>query len=1130
MNSACYNFNYGWRFRLADAFPLRSALEATRDAQGRFFYQTDYQEQDWKEVGLPHTFNDKDLFLDRIQDGGSGQKRTFSCYRKWFDTPEGAEDEKLFLEFEGVRQTCYLYVNGRLAGYCEAGAAPFGFDLTPYIKRSGRNLVAVATDNTASRNLDYFAAETPNHPDAVPGEFVASLTAKEMLPGTRRGVPYFWNCNDFNPSVGGLSRNVRLHVKPRLYLTLPLYSNLRTKGVYLYGSDFEISRGWAVIHGEAQVKNETGQDRRVALEISVLDEGREIGRIRTEETIVKAASEEDCRTYLTIVPEDAYVKRGEEFEPAPEEEASPVCTESPGTALLRGEARVEGLRFWHPDAPCLYHVQVRLLCCGQVVDQTEIVTGFRKVEYVGGKGLFVNDSQVWLTGYAQRAANEWAAVGTAPDWLKDADAGWIRESNANHIRFMHVAGSPADVRSFDAYGVVCTQPAGDKERESFGRQWNQRMELMRDVIIYFRNSPSIFFWEAGNNSINKEHMRQMRLLKEELDPEGGRFMGCRTINTEEVVDEAEYVGTMLNRHAAPFIASKVPITETEYLREESPRRVWDDFSPPDYDYDNLWLGKMGRKEPGGDCYDLTAEDFALCAAKGYEEFFHDRIGGGSGRNLYCAAAALCWTDSAQHGRQAYSENARMSGRVDPVRVKKQNFRMFQVMQSPVPRLCILGHWNYPAEGGEAYRYALKEFRDGAWRKTGEYAYRDPKDKTVYVAGSYGIARVELSVNGEAVGVCDKPRNTFVFAFPHIDVTRCGAVEARGFDYSGALVAQDRLETAGEPCRIGLTLHTGDEGFWADGTDIAYLDVEVTDAEGRICPLCDSKISFSVSGEAVFLGGYNSGRFRGFGRDDSVIHQNYVYAECGMNRVFLRSTRTAGAVAVRARMEGVPEAEAEFVSLPKETGALCRLAPQRLAPKASGSQHPGSQCAGSQRWDSRQPAGQCGGPGQSTFQGSVASEGYAAPCPEDENARRCAYPFGAIPEADAAKFVPADRLYCKVLVNGQEPNTYGVLSVVDHESVYSPILYILEAMHRARPEAFDYRYQDGVLELRSGGRAVTAQVGGTHLLVDGEENLMNGQPFLNDDGVLIVEINAVIAYISGVRAFYDHKANVFRIEW
>ena len=145
------------------------------------------------------------------------------------------------------------------------------------------------------------------------------------------------------------------------------------------------------------------------------------------------------------------------------------------------------------------------------------------------------------------ATNEWAAIGIAPEWLKDVDAMLIKESNANHIRFMHVAGSKADVRSFDRHGIVCTQPAGDKERENFGRQWKQRVELMRDVIIAFRNSPSILFWEAGNNSINKEHMAEMRAIKEKLDPSGGRFMGCRTLNTEDVIEESEFVGTMLQK-------------------------------------------------------------------------------------------------------------------------------------------------------------------------------------------------------------------------------------------------------------------------------------------------------------------------------------------------------------------------------------------------------------------------------------------------------------------------------------------------------------------------------------------------------------------------------------------------------
>lgn len=39
--------------------------------------------------------------------------------------------------------------------------------------------------------------------------------------------------------------------------------------------------------------------------------------------------------------------------------------------------------------------------------------------------------------------------------------------------------------------------------------------------------------------------------------------------------------------------------------------------------------------------------------------------------------------------------------------------------------------------------------------------------------------------------------------------------------------------------------------------------------------------------------------------------------------------------------------------------------------------------------------------------------------------------------------------------------------------------------------------------------MTAQVGVTHLLVDGKENLMDGQPYLTAEGALVMEVNALI---------------------
>nr|WP_314462049.1 sugar-binding domain-containing protein [uncultured Clostridium sp.] len=1078
-----YYFHNGWKFLLADEFPMEKAIEKKCDNTGHYFYDKDYCEEDWQEVTLPHTFNDSDLFRDRIQDAGSGQKRTAAFYRKWFSVPENHRGQKVFIEFEGMRQTCYLYINGNMAGYYEAGTAPFGFDLTPWICYDTPNLIAVATDNTAARNIDFCIAETPNKPDVLPGTYLSPQGAE--VPKDREGVGFFWNCNDFNPSVGGISRPVKLHFKPEVYLTLPLYSNLQTKGVYVYGQNYHTGEKSVQIGVEAEIRNESQRNVEVWLEVSVTDmNGNEITSFLSEKKQVVPSGE--IGTPLSITPEDAYIWNKSEGRYVPVEDETKVAetiTDSLSVSLVSAVSAQTKVRYWNMEDPYLYRVEVKLFVEGAAADSTTIETGFRNTGYDKDRGILVNGVPVWLTGYAQRTANEWAVIGIAPEWLKDQDAMWIRESNSNHVRFMHVAAAPADIRSYDRHGIFCTQPAGDKERENFGRQWDQRVELMRDVIIYFRNHPSILFWEAGNNSISKEHMKEMRLLKEKLDSKGGRFMGCRTLNTEEVVKESEYTGTMLNRHAARFLAEHGPVTETEYAREEAPRRIWDDFSPLDFDYRNKWLGKGGKKQVGRDFYDLTSEDFALTAAKGYSEFFHDRIGGASGKNYYSACAALCWTDSAQHGRQAFSENGRMSGRVDPVRIKKQNFDVFRVMQSPVPQIYVAGHWNYPPEDGSNYRYMEKTFNGNYWEENGTVGYRDPKHKTVYVIGSYDIARIDLFINGNKAGSCVEPENTFVFVFPDVDVTRQGSIEALGYGYDGKLAAKAEIQTAGVPAGINLRLHTSPIGMLADGADIAYVDVEVADKEGRICPLCEDRIDFTLEGEGVFLGGYNSGRFAGYGKDDSVIHEEYVYAECGTNRVFIRSTRQSGMILLQARMADGTKESIKWESHAADLSPL-------------------------------------------TVTGPVA---WYCDYPDEAPVLPPAFPANL--QADAAKYKSEDQDYCKILVNGQEPDTRGIRSVNKNGSIWGAVLCILERLKQEWGHAFTYTYlpDEKKLILVSGNDTVEAEAGRTHLLVNGKENLMDGEPYVTPEGGFVMEMNALIPYIKGVTALFDDKVGVYRIE-
>ena len=61
-------FHHGWRFLRADAFPMKDALNKHRDKNGKLFYMSGYDDSMWERVTLPHTFNDADLFRDRIKD------------------------------------------------------------------------------------------------------------------------------------------------------------------------------------------------------------------------------------------------------------------------------------------------------------------------------------------------------------------------------------------------------------------------------------------------------------------------------------------------------------------------------------------------------------------------------------------------------------------------------------------------------------------------------------------------------------------------------------------------------------------------------------------------------------------------------------------------------------------------------------------------------------------------------------------------------------------------------------------------------------------------------------------------------------------------------------------------------
>ncbi len=1106
-----YNMNIGWKFRKATADDLSLAPASEAIKQGdKNFYDIGYNDSEWETVSVPHAVNATDSFVGTIKNDGDGCYRGFMFYRKNVTIPASDAGKKMFLEFEAVRQSVYLYVNGEMVGYYEAGVAAMGFDITDYVEAGKENLIAVATENTAGRGRTAFiTAETINDGKHTPGDL--------------SGSGYEWNTREFNEVQGGITGNVNLYVKSQVYQTLPLYNNLKTTGNYIYASNFDlrdVNNSKATINVKAEIRNETAADKNLTLQVDVVNMKGELVDSFTQSGIAGKASDAEAR-FKSVVPADAY-----------EESPAPTNAETVDVSYITASKAMENLRLWSTDDPYLYTIYTILKDGDTIIDVQEKTTGFREVvyDYDGSNGSFrINGEPVYLKGYAQRSTNEWAVIGVANDWLSDYDMSLLKESNSNFVRWMHVAPKPVEIRSTDKYGIVSVCPAGDKEKDVEGRQWDQRMEAMRDAIIYFRNSPSVIFWEAGNGDITAEHMQEMTDIKRLLDPDGYRFMGCRTISSVEQIKAAEYVGTMLFRNAGPAQNSMkeagkyIPIMETEYSRGESPRRVWDDYSPyfsPTYtgetlyDYVNQYTtGKEGESAGNIDTWDLTQEDIIVRNVGDYADYYNARVNGGSGSsytdskgntfkvNQYIAAALMIWSDSNQHGRQAITENCRTSGKVDAVRIKKPTFYALEAAQSKEPKIYIVGHWNYPKKTADNYWYWEKKDKGLGYFENDVKKQRDPSKKTVYVIGSEGLKKVELYINGTLAGTCSNPTKNFIYSFPEIDVTQSGEVTAKAYNNRDEIVAEHSIKTAGEPNKIVLEPVAGPEGFIADGSDIMYFDLKVVDADGNVCPLSYDKIKLKLTGEGTLMGGYNSGANANKYTQEP---EQTIYAESGLNRIFVRSTQKSGMITLSANLEGKAPTEESISSVDIEVnGGLTTHKQQSLE----------------------------------------AGEKPKPIKPQTPPMKPLAKVFKAIFGDDGNVRYVKDEVIGKdeydVTVNGVAVTGFVDKAYSAGGAIWVEAIPVIEAI-KAAGAPLTYEYDNTItkprLTIQYQNKTLMLEEGGTFVVVTDENGIsedkgpMNGAPEISDNNQFIMEMATLFNNMSGITASVDAESKIYKITY
>jgi len=224
------------------------------------------------------------------------------------------------------------------------------------------------------------------------------------------------------------------------------------------------------------------------------------------------------------------------------------------------EIPVPGVRPWSHKDPYRYTCVVSLEKDGQVLDCHYVKFGFRTVE-AKADGFYLNGEKVFLRGLNRHQS--WPYVGYAvPEKLQREDARILKEELGCVIaRTSHYPQSHHFIDECDRLGLLVFteipgwQHIGDKAWQ------DQAVENTREMVLQYRNHPSIVFWGVRINESqdNDEFYIRTNEVAHELDP-SRPTTGVRFIEKSHLIDDVYAYNDFSHTGANPGVKPKKSVT------------------------------------------------------------------------------------------------------------------------------------------------------------------------------------------------------------------------------------------------------------------------------------------------------------------------------------------------------------------------------------------------------------------------------------------------------------------------------------------------------------------------------------------------------------------------------------------
>jgi len=527
--------------------------------------------------------------------------------------------------------------------------------------------------------------------------------------------------------------------------------------------------------------------------------------------------------------------------------AQPLRIEAGSSARISGSTTLRQPMLWGPpptQQPNRYLGVTTVSRGGRIIDRYCTPFGVRSVRFDPEQGLLVNDERVQIRGV--NLHHDLGALGTAFDvQAAGRQLRRLQRMGANAVRMSHNPPAPELLELADRMGLLVLDEVFDswqmrKTALDFHLVFDDWHEAdLRAMLRRDRNHPSVVLWSIGNE------------VGEQYSGEDGAAIAHELVGIAHDEDPTRPVTAALN-YAKPEMPLPAELDviglnyQGEGIRQEAEFEGTDRIrTPPQYDafharFPNkailgtetasafssrgIYLFPVSaassapvRDGAGGDplahqvsAYELHAVDFGASA---------DKVFAALDRHSF-VAGEFVWTGFDYLGEPTpyYSSRSSYSGIIDLAGFPKDRYWLYQSRwRAQLPMAHLLPHWTWPGREG---------------RVTPVH---------VFTSGD----EAELFVNGVSQGRKRKQPGQYRLRWDEVRY-QPGELYVRAWR-DGKPWAEDRVQTTSPAVRLQLQLDPD-----AGEGPLAFVQVSVVDAEGRLVPTAANAIRFRLDGPASLL--------------------------------------------------------------------------------------------------------------------------------------------------------------------------------------------------------------------------------------------------------------------------------------